>query len=232
MENDKNLFLVIKTNKYAGNFERELFAYVFGHKDKDNDDYIDCLSDYFDKFEYELDLTTCEEITNNIDCSRFGRNYSEYYGTYIDSSPIHSSTKCDSIIIAVRKWYSDEIFEIIKQRLNSFCKFAETMDLIHELVIEDVVYCKTFWKEVNKMSKYIQFLDTIFDGDDVKIVQKFYDTEREQYGIYIKLKTNEEIRTLFADEKAATNCLKFFSENVLDCVLTIAATKAGGQENA
>ena len=82
------------------------------------------------------------------------------------------------------------------------------------------------------MSKYIQFLDTIFDGNDVKIVQKFYDTEKEQYGIYIKLKTNEEIRTLFEDEEAATNCLKFFSENVLDCVLTITATKAGGQENA
>lgn len=76
------------------------------------------------------------------------------------------------------------------------------------------------------MSKYIQFLDTIFDGDDVKIVQKFYDTEKEQYGIYIKLKTNEEIRTLFANEDAATNCLKFFSENVLNCVLTVAAIKA------
>ena len=76
------------------------------------------------------------------------------------------------------------------------------------------------------MSKYIQFLDTIFDGDDVKIVQKFYDTEREQYGIYIKLKTNEEIRTLFGDEEAASNCLKFFSENVLECVLTVNATNA------
>lgn len=81
------------------------------------------------------------------------------------------------------------------------------------------------------MGKYIQFLDTIFDADDIKIVQKFYDTEREQYGIYIKLKTNEEIRTLFEDDDAATNCLKFFSEHVLRCVLTVATTKTGGQKD-
>ena len=147
MENDKNLFLVIKTNKYTGNFERELLAYVFGHEEEDSD-YVDCFSDYFDEFENDLAFNVRKEITDNIDCSRFGRNYGEYYGTYIDQSPIHSSKECDSIIVAVRKFYSDEIFEIIKQRLNSFCKFAKKKSLVHELVIEDVVYCKTFWKEV------------------------------------------------------------------------------------
>ena len=71
------------------------------------------------------------------------------------------------------------------------------------------------------MAKYIRFFDTIFDGDDVKIVQKYYDSERKQYGIYIKLKTNEEIRTFFEDEASAENCIKFFAENILNCIMTV-----------
>lgn len=71
------------------------------------------------------------------------------------------------------------------------------------------------------MANYIRFLNTIFDVDDVKIVQKYYDSEKEQYGIYIKLKTNEEIRTVFGNEASAETCIKFFAKDILNCIMLV-----------
>ena len=95
---DKQLYLVIQTNKYTGNFERELLAYVFGF---DDDGYAD--EEFLDLFreqdtnDYEIQFAECFSVTH------FGRHDSEYHCSKIISHPSNETYNCDSIVIAMNE---------------------------------------------------------------------------------------------------------------------------------
>lgn len=124
-----DLFLVIRTNKYTGNFERELMAYVFGIYDEEDEDdvYAEEELKLFNKAMDE-DFDYIDEVGDNYDCSRFGRSYSEYYGWYIDKYP--GSNECDSIYISIRKRFTDETCKKIKDRLNEFTKREKDLEIL------------------------------------------------------------------------------------------------------
>ena len=112
------LHLVIKTNKYTGNFERELIGFVFGYDDN-TDGYAQRELNIFDD---EVDEITKEDIHDCFDCYALGRNDGEYHCTFINSHPTNSAYDCDSIFIVLKKKFPDEIKNIIKQRLKMFCE--------------------------------------------------------------------------------------------------------------
>lgn len=115
-----NLFLVIRTNKYTGNFDRELMAYVFGIVPDEDDDVVEeefgCFSEETDD---DIDFT--DELSLNYDRCRFGRCDSEYYGYDIDTHP-EGGKECNSIYVAIKNKFSDTCFQKLEQRLNKFAR--------------------------------------------------------------------------------------------------------------
>ena len=116
----ENLYLVIRTNRYTGNFERELLAYVFGITDED-----EYAEDELEAFREEVpEGSLPEDIYDYYDYDRRGRSYSEYHGYFIDPSPDPDSRECDSIYIAMHKKFSDAMWNIYKPRLDAYAKSA------------------------------------------------------------------------------------------------------------
>lgn len=117
---DNQLYLVIQTNKYTGNFERELLAYVFG---LDDDGYADEEElDLFrnqDNDDYEWQYKKCFSMTH------FGRFDSEYHCHKIISHPDNKDYNCDSIAIAMNERLSQKLWELMIKRLNDFCDYME-----------------------------------------------------------------------------------------------------------
>lgn len=136
-----NLFILIKTNQYTGNFDRELLAQVFGHSE-DDPDYKDSFRKYLNKFKTEMDIDDAYTVHTNIDTSRFGRNYGEYYGTDICRHPSNPNGVCNCILIAVRDYFPESIFEQLKDRLKSFCAYYD------ENLTADMKYYKMQFVEV------------------------------------------------------------------------------------
>ena len=117
---DKQLYLIIQTNKYTGNFERELLAYVFG---LDDDGYADdeelSLFREQDADDYEW------QFKENFSMTHFGRYDSEYHCHKIISHPTNESYDCDSIAIAMNEELSEELWELMIKRLNDFCEYMQ-----------------------------------------------------------------------------------------------------------
>lgn len=126
-----DMYLIIHTNSYTGNFERELMAYVFGIDDCDRyaEEELDLFrreTEDYDNVEYFAD-----DILNNFDASRRGRMYSEYHGYFIHSHPENAAYKCDSIYIAVNDKFSDATMKHIMERLEAFTKREKDLQIIN-----------------------------------------------------------------------------------------------------
>lgn len=143
-----DLFLIIKTNSYVGNFERELMAFVFGllEDEEAKSDYEDELNSFYkDLVESPLnDDYNGEEspMFKYIDSSYFGRRYSEYHCFEIMSHPENEKYSCDSIIIGTnKKKLPEEYYNFIVQRLNKFSEYMTTKTYPQEgIEILDVSY--------------------------------------------------------------------------------------------
>ena len=135
-----DLYLVIRTNKYTGNFERELMKSCFNISD-DEDDYDEmddiCVRFGYSENESDTELSIdigmdieeyFEGIQDVYDCDRRGRNYGEYHGWWIDQYP-GGSKECDSIYIAINDKLDEDLFEAMKKMLQAFCEQGDVKDL-------------------------------------------------------------------------------------------------------
>ena len=111
----EQLFLIIKTNKYTGNFERELMAYVFGY---DNDGYA---NKELDIFEQEMGEDVKDKFYDCLDLYAFGNHDSEYSCYEIGSHPSNKTYNCDSIFVALNKEFPEDLCDVVVTRLNKFC---------------------------------------------------------------------------------------------------------------
>lgn len=142
-----DIFLIIKTNSYVGNFERELMAFVFGLDDEeDESDYVNELNSFYkDLAESPLnDDYNGEEspMFKYIDSTYFGRRYSEYHCFEIMSHPENEKYNCDSIIIGTNKTkLPKEYYDFIVKRLNKFPEYMTTKAYpITDIKILDISY--------------------------------------------------------------------------------------------
>lgn len=131
------LYLVIKTDSYTGNFERELMAYVFGIVDEGAEEYTEEEMRIFNRELDEYDFDYRDAILENYDSMRRGRLYSEYHGYFISRSPDDPGTECNCIFMAIEKKFDEKVLDVIKQRLYHF-----TQNYNKNLEILDLVYYK------------------------------------------------------------------------------------------
>ena len=115
---DNKLFLIIKTNEYVGNFERELMGYVFGF---DKDGYSD---DEINIFEKEMD-GDIDFFDNYLDTFAFGEHDGEYSCYTIGSHPSNAKYNCDSFYICLKQKFPDAIANVALKRLVNFCEYIK-----------------------------------------------------------------------------------------------------------
>lgn len=110
---NKDLFLVIQTNSYVGNFERELMAYVFGY---DSDGFAEDMVKLFEK-----DIGDRFYMEEFLDYTAFGRYDSEYTCYKISQHPLIENGECDSIYVCLNRPLPDDVFNMVLGRLDDFC---------------------------------------------------------------------------------------------------------------
>ena len=124
-------YLIIKTNQYTGNFEREFMAFVFGHEDEYDDEYLARTDFYKAVAEADLELPNEEEtpFAPYIDYCGFGTCYQEYHCYEILSHPSNEKYDCDSICIALNsKDMPENFISFMKQRFKAFSEFMASLD--------------------------------------------------------------------------------------------------------
>ena len=127
-------FMIIKTNSYTGNFERELMAYVFGY---DNCEFY--AQRELDIFNREMGEDLADRFLDYLDMFAYGRSDSEYSCYDIGSHPTNEEYNCDSIFVALKKLFPKEFYDLVINRLNSFCNYYQT-EYNDDLKILDVGY--------------------------------------------------------------------------------------------
>lgn len=117
-----NLWLIIQTNKYTGNFDRELLAYVFGLYDEKTALGEEIIDEELFSYENFVDNNPDygEEISEKYDNLRLGRCDPEYHGTFIAPAPSEHE-ECNSIFIALKDKLSERTLGLMMRRL---CEFA------------------------------------------------------------------------------------------------------------
>ena len=124
-------YLIIKTNQYTGNFEREFMAFVFGYEDEYDDEYLARTDFYKAIAEANLELINEEEtpFAPYIDYCGFGTCYQEYHCYEILSHPSNEKYDCDSICIALSsKDMPENFISFIEQRFKAFSEFMASLD--------------------------------------------------------------------------------------------------------
>ena len=116
---DKNLMLVIKTNLYTGNFERELMGYVFGY-DQDGMGYAYSELEHFSE---EMGELWREKLLEYLDTRACGQSYGEYSCYEINSHPNNKDYDCDSIFVGLQKAFPKDVASALVNRLNDFCDY-------------------------------------------------------------------------------------------------------------
>ncbi|MBO5425284.1 MAG: hypothetical protein J6A25_07205 [Lachnospiraceae bacterium] len=142
-----DLFLVIKTNSYTGNFERELMAFVFGFEEDEFEDYwLERQNFWAALNNSELDLSDYGDGDESpfayfFNVDYFGRRYSEYHCAEILSHPENEKYDCDSIIIALRQDIPTKFKEFMFQRLQEFTEYMASLEHYPQKIkIVDVDY--------------------------------------------------------------------------------------------
>ena len=132
MENE--LILLIETNQYTGNFDRELMAYVFGY---DKDGYA---NDEMEIFEREMGENNKHMFYDYLDTTAFG-DFDENYSCY-------EIYELNNLYICLKKQLPKNIEEIMNKRLLSFCDYYNNKNK-EMLNIIDVKYFQNKLIEVN-----------------------------------------------------------------------------------
>lgn len=141
MNNKK--YLVIKTDRYTGNFDRALMAFVFG-VDLNNDGYANI---ELKLFELEMGDITRDKFYNYFDF--VPGEYGEEVCAFADSHPTNKKYYCDSIFVVLKDKLPESLFEVVQRRLNKFCKLYEKKE--HEnLKILDVNYYQNNFTKVDE----------------------------------------------------------------------------------
>lgn len=130
-----DLFLIIKTDSYTGNFERELLAYVFG---LDDDEYGP--RDLIDMFKQDDPDDYKDWFLSVFDTGYFGRWDSEYHCSEIMSHPTNEEYDCNSVLIALNEKLPDELYAYMLKRLDMFCDYMKTEEWPKDIKILDVGY--------------------------------------------------------------------------------------------
>ena len=130
-----DLFLIIKTDSYTGNFERELLAYVFG---LDDDEYGP--KKLIDMFKHDDPDDYGDWFLSVFDTGYFGRWDSEYHCSEIMSHPTNDEYDCNSLLIALNEKLPDELYTYMLQRLDMFCEYMKTERWPKDIKILDVGY--------------------------------------------------------------------------------------------
>ena len=110
--------MIIKTNQYTGNFERELMAYVFGYDGCDG--YARSELNIFDK---EMGEEIKDIFYKYFDTFAFGKHDPEYTCYEIGSHPTNKGYNCDSIFIALNDEFPKDLCKIVAKRLKKFCEY-------------------------------------------------------------------------------------------------------------
>lgn len=126
---DNKLFLIIKTNSYTGNFDRELMAYVFGF-DKDG------LTDEIEIFENEMGEENKYLFYDYLNTFAFGEHDGEYSCYKNDAHPTSKENSFDSFYICLQKKLPKDLSNIMLQRLSSFCeyynkKYSQNLEILN-----------------------------------------------------------------------------------------------------
>ena len=129
----EQLYMIIKTNSYTGNFERELMAYVFGY---DNDGYADRELNIFDR---EMGEDVADRFCEYLDMFAYGRRDPEYSCYDIGSHPTNKEYNCDSIFIALQKEFPNDLYSLALNRLSGFCDYYQN-EYKHKIEILGVDY--------------------------------------------------------------------------------------------
>lgn len=133
MNTNNKLYLIIKTDKYTGNFDRELMAFVFG-VDLNNDGYADR---YLKLFELEMGDITRDKFYNYFDF--VPGEYGEEVCAFADSHPTNKKYDCDSIFVVLKEKLPQPLYDVVQYRLGRYCKLYEKVE--HEnLKILDMNY--------------------------------------------------------------------------------------------
>ena len=138
---NNKLFLIIKTNLYVGNFDRELMAYVFGF---DNDDYAEDELRLFNK-----EMGENKDIFDNyLDRFAFGEHDGEYSCYKTESHPTNQKYNCDSFYICLEKKFQKNVSEIVANRLNNYCNYYNKVHN-EKLKILDVNYYQNKFTKID-----------------------------------------------------------------------------------
>lgn len=139
---EKQLFIVLKTNQYVGNFERELMAYVFGYDNCDR-----YAKEELELFKKEVGDEIRDEFNNVLDLYAFGRCDPEYSCYNIGSHPNNKKSFCDSIYIALNNKLPKELCKVLLNRLNNFCEYYNEKNNTDLKVVNVGYFHKEFVKE-------------------------------------------------------------------------------------
>lgn len=119
-----DLFLIIKTDSYTGNFKRELLAYVFG---LDDDDYAP--EEFIEMFQNDDPDDYADWFLSVFNTTYFGRWDSEYHCSQIISHPTNDQYYCDSLLIALNEKLPYELYSYMLKRLNMFCDYMKAQNI-------------------------------------------------------------------------------------------------------
>lgn len=145
-------YLIIKTNSYVGNFDRELMAYVFGY-DANYDGYASAELDIFDN---ELGQEYHDKFYECFDSTAFGEYDSEYSCYKIDSHPTNKQYFCDSFFICLNKKMPKELSKIMFDRLNNFCDYYNKTNSA-DIKILDINYFQNKFVEIDEETLWYKF---------------------------------------------------------------------------
>ena len=109
---------MIKTNQNADNIKNELMAYVFGHTNKDNN--TDKELKLFDDEMGQDAKFIYDNILNELAFEKDKKNYSCYNA---GSNPTNNKYKCDTIFVALKKEFPEQVRNITMDRIKSFCDY-------------------------------------------------------------------------------------------------------------
>ena len=122
MNINSKFYLVIKTNEYTGNFDRELMAFVFG-VDLNNDGYAD---KYLKLFELEMGDITKDRFSKYFDY--VSGEYGEEVCAFADSHPTNKKYDCDSMYVVLKEKLPQPLYDVVQYRLKRYCKLYEKVE--------------------------------------------------------------------------------------------------------
>ena len=140
---DNKKYLIIKTNRYTGNFDRELMAFVFG-VDLNNDGYAD---KWLKLFDLEMGDVTRNKFYQYFDF--VNGEYGEEVCAFADSHPTNKNYDCDSIFVVLKEKLPEPLFDVTERRLQRFCKIYEKKE--HESL--EILGLEYFQNKFNKVDE-------------------------------------------------------------------------------